>query len=271
MRHLLIVTLLLGFASMSALQESFAEVLTQLRAELETRGVPTEWFDANVRDERFQLHREIEDKFTGSAEHKVDRSEEKTLEWYFNYFGVDAKVRLGRQFMAEHRDLMDDIEARFGIHAEMVCAVLGMETNFAQERYKGNYYVFNSLVSQYLFMERRRKFALNELDALYKFSEKAQTDSYEFIGSFAGASGWGQFIPSSMLNFFVDAGGEDADIDIYSLEDNAHSIANYLHAHGLNAQTMGDEKKRYSAVYAYNHSDAYVQAVLYIYTELRNK
>lgn len=256
---------------MFALQESFAEVIDELRDEMVRRDVPVEWFDACLRDARFELHGEIDGKFTGSAEHKVDRSEEKTIEWYFNVFGVDYKVKMGRKFMRDNKELMDGIEQKYGIHAEMVAAVLGMETNFAQEQFKGNYYVFNSLVSQYLFMERRRQFAARELESFYKFCVKTETDPYLYQGSFAGASGWGQFIPSSLLSFFVDANGEDHDIDIYSLEDNAHSIANYLSAHGLNASTMNSEKKKYSAVYAYNHSDAYVQAVLYIYEKLREE
>ncbi|MCD4829262.1 MAG: lytic murein transglycosylase [Candidatus Cloacimonetes bacterium] len=269
MRCIAIFALLSVCISVNALQESFAEALNDLRGELAANNVPAEWFDMTVHDDRFLLHATIEDRFSTAAEHKVDRTEEKSLDWYFEVFGVKTKVKLGRAFMQDNMPLLDQIETDYGIHPEMVCAVLGMETNFAQERFKGNYYVFNSLVSQYLFMERRRRFALRELTAFYQFCDKTGHEPYHFVGSFAGASGWGQFIPSSLLSFFVDASGNDHDIDIYSLEDNVHSIANYLSGHGLNAQTMGSPDKRYQAVYAYNHSDAYVQAVLHIYQALR--
>ena len=270
-RSLLLVALLAGCSLMPAMQQSFAEAIGELRTELAAKDIPTDWFDNAIRDTRFNLHADIENRFTSAAEHKVDRTEEKTIEWYFNVFGVDYKVNKGRTFVQENRELLLQMEAAYGIDYELVVAVLGMETNFAQERYKGDYFVFNSLVSQYLFMERRRGFALRELTALYSFCSKTGSDTYLFIGSFAGASGWGQFIPSSLLSFFVDAAGDDHDIDIYSLEDNVHSIANYLAAHGLNAKTMGDADKRYWAVYAYNHSDAYVQAVLYIYDALKKE
>jgi len=268
MRSLLILSLLLLCIHMNALQQSFAEALETLRGELAARDVPGEWFDAAIRDSLFQLHADIGDRFTSAAEHKVDNTEEKTLEWYFEVFGVEWKVKMGREFLQQNSEVLQQMERQYGIHAEIVTAVLGMETNFAQERFKGSYYVFNSLVSQFLFTERR-SFALRELTALYGFCSRTGRDPYHFIGSFAGASGWGQFIPSSLMSFFVDSAGDNLDIDIYSLEDNVHSIANYLSSHGLNAQTMDDPEKQYWAVYAYNHSDAYVQAVLYIYRVLR--
>jgi membrane-bound lytic murein transglycosylase B len=137
------------------------------------------------------MHPEVNDKFTRSAEARVDHTQEKDLDWYFRWFGVDAKVELGREFMAQNDTLLQGVEARYGIHPELVCAVLGMETNFAQERQKGTYYVFNSLVSQYVFMERRRNFALRELKSLYEFSRKSGRETYHFIGSLRGPAAGG--------------------------------------------------------------------------------
>jgi Membrane-bound lytic murein transglycosylase B len=123
-------------------------------------------------------------------------------------------------------------------------------------------------VSQYIFANRK-KFAVREITALYKFSLMTEHPPQYFTSSYAGAIGWGQFIPSSLLAFFIDSNGLDDDIDPFDIEDTIFSVENYLYKNKLTGENIGDYDSKYKAVFAYNHSDAYVKAVLYIYDGLR--
>lgn len=144
-----------------------------------------------------------------------------------------------------------------------------METNYARRKNMGKHYTFNAFVSQYLLYPRKRKFAKRQLVGLYKLTNKTKKDTFFYIGSYAGAVGWAQFIPTSALAYFVDANGIDSDIDLYSIEDCIFSIENYLYKHKLNGKTMKNYKNRYDAVFAYNRHSAYVRAVLYMYEEFK--
>ncbi len=252
----------------SKIDQVYHAVLDSLVTSLIAENVPRTWIMQNIKDERFELYHKVKKYFDNMAEHRVQR-QEHSQDWYMQHFGVTKKARLAKDFISENIATLRAADAQFGVDYQLIVAILGMETNFAKERYKGKFYTFGSLVSQYILLPKRRNFALRQLKSLYQFSSRTSRDTYYFIGSFAGACGWGQFIPSSLEAFFIDAGGDSSQTDIYSVADNIFSIANYLHKHGLNAQTMGNQKSREKAVYAYNHSDAYVQAVLYIYNDLK--
>ncbi|MBW6516396.1 MAG: lytic murein transglycosylase [Candidatus Cloacimonetes bacterium] len=246
----------------------YAPKLTELASRLEERGIPKEWFWEQIERENFQFHANMENYFLNMAEHRFDRGE-ITVTDYKQHFGVERKIRLGRIFIEENKELLSQIKTRNGIDYEIMVAILGMETNFAEQRQRGNFYVFDALVSQYLLIPRRENYAVNQFVALYIFMDKINRDTDYFIGSFAGASGWGQFIPASLNSFFISFDGVDEHIDIFSIEDNLASIENYLHQHGLRESTMQSEQHRRNAVFAYNRNEAYVQAVLYIYEELK--
>ncbi len=247
----------------------YRSTIDSLRTVLIEKDIPPQWFDDLVAHENFKVYPSMNEYFERMAEHRVDHKQEKTFDWYLEFFGVPRKLEKARKFIEENRDVLERAEKRNGVHYELVVAILGMETNFAQNRHRGNFHTFNTLVSQYVLMPRRRNFAVREIVSLYQFSQRTERDIWEFIGSFAGAAGWGQFIPSSMQSFFIDSNGDEKDVDIFSLDDNIFSIENYLNKHGLNRKTIDKRQARYDAVYAYNHSDAYVRAVLYMYEHMK--
>ena len=260
----------------SALDESdessevlVAEKMTELKQRLAMSGVPEEWFDEQTRHESFRIHSRIARYFQKAAEKQVDYDKQRNREWYFARLGVEAKIEKGKTFIEAHRPIFDRAEAKHGIHKELIAAIVGIETNFADRHQRGNFYAFNSLVSQYIFT-KRKKFAVREIAALYKFSRKTGHPPQYFTSSYAGAIGWGQFIPSSLLAFFIDSNGIHEDTDPFSLEDTIFSVENYLYRHNLSGNNIYDRDARYKAVFAYNHSDIYVTAVLYIYEGLRD-
>lgn len=269
-----IVFLFIGCASENVRIKNLPESVIQLRIlelkhQLAANGVPGEWFDDQIDHYAFRLHPDMDHYFRKSAEKQTDRDKKRTVEWYFARLGVDAKIKKGKPFIEDHFNVLERAETKHGIHKELIAAIIGMETNFAERRYRGKFYAFNSLVSQYIFADRK-KFAVREITALYRFSRKTDQSPWYFKSSYAGAIGWGQFIPSSLLFFFVDEHGANDDIDPFSIEDTIFSIENYLHRNGLSGGNMNNRNSRYRAVYAYNHSDAYVQAVLHIYDGLRD-
>ncbi len=245
-----------------------ADPLSELKKQLMNNGVPEEWIDRQFRDETFRPEPSIGQYFQQSAEKQTDLDKKRDLAWYFARMGVDAKIEKGKIFIEQQCDLLQKAEDKNGIHKELISAIIGMETNFADRRQRGDFYAFNSLVSQYLFTNRK-KFAVRELTALYKFSQRTGRPLQYFTSSYAGAIGWGQFIPSSLLSFFIDANGRDDDIDPFSIDDTIFSVENYLFKNNLSGKTINKKDCLYKAVFAYNHSDAYVQAVLYIYEGLK--
>jgi len=243
--------------------------IQELKNQLITNGVPGEWFDEQIQNETFRLHSNIDQYFQKSAEKQTDHDKKYDAAWYFSRIGVDAKIEKGKPFIENHMDIFNRAEAKHGIHKELIAAIIGVETNFADHGQRGKFYAFNSLVSQYIFAERK-KFAVREITALYKFSLKTGHPPQYFTSSYAGAIGWGQFIPSSLLSFFIDSNGLDDDIDPFDIEDTIFSVENYLYKNRLTGENIDDYYSKYRAVFAYNHSDVYVKAVLYIYDGLRN-
>jgi membrane-bound lytic murein transglycosylase B len=242
--------------------------MKELKQHLVENGVPGEWFDDQVDSFSFRLYPNMDQYFQKSAEKQTDRDKKHDIAWYFARLGVDAKIEKGKTFIENNMDTLNRAEAKHGIHKELIAAIIGIETNYADSRYRGKFYAFNSLVSQYIFADRKN-FAVREIASLYKFSRK--TDQSPWLkGSYAGAIGWGQFIPSSLLSYYVDENGINNDIDLFSIGDTIFSIENYLHKNGLSKGNIGNHNSRYRAVHAYNQSDAYVKAVLYIHDGLRN-
>lgn len=258
-----------GSATVEDFTLLYAPKLAELAGRLEERGVPSYWFWNQIARETFRFHENIESSFHDMIEHRYSRGEIE-LSDYKQHFNVVRRAELGKTFVNEHRELLLRVEDRNGIDFELIVAILGIETNYARMRNRGNYYVFDALVSQYLLIPRRENFALNQLSALYIFIQRTGRDTDYFVGSYAGASGWGQFIPTSLNSFFISADGIDENIDIFSIEDTVFSIENYLNNHGLRRETMNSERHIRNAVFAYNRSNAYVEAVLFIYESLRS-
>ncbi len=265
-------TLIFGDDRFNNIPKQYLKLTKELNKKLIEKGVNTNWLSEQIRNKHFKIHSKIKRYFTRMPEHQVIKTskKKKNFDWYKRYFAVNSKIVRGKKFIEKHKKILESIQKKHGIPYQLVVAILGIETNYAEKKQKGNFYVFNSLYSQYLLLPNRRRFALNELVYLYKFSQKTQTDVFYYIGSFAGACGWGQFIPSSLNGYFVDSNNIESEVDIYSLEDNLASIENYLYKNGLSGKNLSS-KNIYNAVYAYNHSDFYVKSVMEIYAGLLMK
>ncbi|MBZ0265239.1 lytic murein transglycosylase [bacterium] len=106
--------------------------------------------------------------------------------------------------------------------------------------------------------KRKARWAYRELLTLLTMAEKGIMDPLDTRGSWAGAFGMSQFLPTSFEAYARD-GDSDGVIDLYHLEDAVASVANYLSRHGYRTDNL---KKRKKAIYSYNHSDDYVDCVI---------
>ena len=138
------------------------------------------------------------------------------------------KVLKGIDFYKKNRNLINTVENIYNIEKELLLALMGIETNFGT--YVGKMDILSSLATL-SFDERRSEFFSNELIILLKLIENNQIDYKTLYGSWAGAFGYFQFMPSTMKNYAVDY-DQNNYIDLKNNEDAYASAANYLNEIG---------------------------------------
>jgi membrane-bound lytic murein transglycosylase B len=157
-------------------------------------------------------------------------AEAKPYAEYRNLF-ISPKVRkLGARYLKEHRALLEQVEARTGVAATTVAAIMGIETKFGSV--KPGYKAFDALNSAFALYPRRRPFFRKELIEYLLLCREERADPFSLHSSYAGALGMPQFMPSSFRAYAVDFDG-DGRRDIWASQaDVAGSIGNYLKVHG---------------------------------------
>ena len=140
------------------------------------------------------------------------------------------KVSKGLNFYKENSNLINIIENEYNINKELLLALMGIETNFGT--YVGKMDILSSL-STLSFDKRRSEFFSNELIILLRLIENNQIDYKTLYGSWAGAFGYFQFMPSTMKNYAIDYDKNNY-IDLKNNNDAYASAANYLKKIGWN-------------------------------------
>ena len=180
---------------------------------------------------------ELVDLFAGveKQEHlfaKLDRPAEKELQWY-QYKGIflkDKRIELGVKFWREHQELLAEVSEKTGVPAEIIVAIIGVETFYGI--YRGKDPVFDSLVTLAFDYPRRAKFFTVELEQFLLLAKEQGFDARALRGSYAGAMGMPQFISSSYRNYAIDF-DQDGKTNLFdSIPDIAGSVANYFVKHG---------------------------------------
>jgi membrane-bound lytic murein transglycosylase B len=140
------------------------------------------------------------------------------------------KVSKGINFYKKNKNLINIVENLYDIEKELLLALMGIETNFGT--YVGKMDILSSLATL-SFDKRRSEFFSNELIILLKLIENNQIDYKTLYGSWAGAFGFFQFMPSTMKNYAIDF-DKNSYIDLKSNDDAYASAANYLNKIGWN-------------------------------------
>jgi membrane-bound lytic murein transglycosylase B len=160
-------------------------------------------------------------------------AEAKPWKDYRPIFLTSERIRDGRRFKADHVEALAEVEADTGVPPEMVVSILGVETFYG--RITGSFRVLDALYTLGFHYPPRQDFFRSELGHLFALVEEQGLDINEIRGSYAGAMGWGQFIPSSYRAYARDGDG-DGRIDLFnSLPDVFASVANYFAEHGWKA------------------------------------
>lgn len=214
----------------------------------------------------------------------------------YDQFSTPGQIRMARRYLEQHRETLAEAEKAYRVPPAVITAILLVETQLGTRL--GDRRVFNTLSTlaalqdsevRQAFWEKitaggrgypeltRRKYEARarakarwgyaELTALLHYALREGIDPSAVKGSYAGASGIAQFMPSSILHYAAD-GDKDGRIDLFAHADAIASVANYLAEHGWQGDISG--KKAYQAVHRYNPSTYYVETILKIAGLLQN-
>jgi membrane-bound lytic murein transglycosylase B len=177
-------------------------------------------------------------KLFKDAEHKqsivdaISRPAEKVKPWseYRDVFVTDTRIAEGVQFWRANAAALARAQQEYSVPPEVVVAIIGVETRYG--RNAGVYRVIDALSTLAFDYPPRSDFFRNELTQFLLMTREEGLDPRSLTGSYAGAMGYGQFMPSSFRNWAVDFDG-DGKRNIWSdPEDAIGSVANYFRQHG---------------------------------------
>ena len=161
----------------------------------------------------------------------ISRPAEKTLTWaeYRKIFVTPTRIRQGVKFWNNNQQILEQAEREFGVPAEIMVAILGVETFYGTR--KGSFRVIDALSTLAFDYPPRSRFFRKELTEFLLLSREQKQDPLSLTGSYAGAMGYGQFIPSSYRAYAIDY-DKDGFADIWNnTRDAIGSVANYFKQH----------------------------------------
>ncbi len=222
---------LAGLVGTEAHAEDFSAFLAGLWPEAHAQGVSRRTFDAAFAG--VAPDPEVIAKTRTQAEFH------KTLAEYLSTAVSDKRIALGRDKYKDFAPWLAKAEARYGVDRYVILGVWGLETKFGT--YMGDNYVIRALATLAAARYRGRYFRMELIRALV-ILEEGHVDPAHMIGSWAGAMGQTQFMPSNFKAYAVDFDG-DGHRDIWtSVPDAIGSTANFLKKHGwIAGQTWGYE------------------------------
>lgn len=162
----------------------------------------------------------------------ISRPAEKRLTWaeYQDIFLTDRRTNSGIEFMSEHSEALAEAYRVYGVPPVIITAIIGVETMYG--RISGSYRVLDALATLSFDYPPRSKFFRGELKQFILLAREEKQMITDLKGSYAGAMGLGQFIPSSYRHYAIDFDG-DGFRDIWNNPTDAiGSVANYLSEHG---------------------------------------
>lgn len=167
---------------------------------------------------------------TGILETIAKPAESKPWKDYRPIFMTDERVQKGVAFWKQHAELLQRAESQYGVPAEIIVAIVGVETFYGKR--SGSFLVLEALTTLGFDYPPRAEFFRKELEQYLLMVREEKIDPRELRGSYAGAMGMPQFIPTSFRNYAVDFDG-DGKRDLWnSTADVIGSVANYFKVNG---------------------------------------
>lgn len=161
----------------------------------------------------------------------IARPAEKTMPWhkYRSIFLTEKRINKGKAFLIEHKATFDVVEKKYNVPRELIAAIIGVETFYGGNM--GSYRVIDAL-STLGFDYPKRSLFYRELKNYFLMVRDNDLDPFAQKGSYAGAMGFGQFIPSSYISYAVDYDG-DGKKELWSnIDDAIASVAYYFKRYG---------------------------------------
>ena len=165
----------------------------------------------------------------------ISRPAERSKAWfeYRKIFLTDKRIKGGVKFWQENTDIINYAEQVYGVSPEIMVAIIGVETYYG--RRQGTYRVMDALSTLAFRYPKRSKFFRGELKSFLVMSQEQAFDPLSKTGSYAGAMGMGQFIPSSFQSYAIDFDGDGKKNIWTNNADAIGSVANYFKRHGWKA------------------------------------
>ncbi|CAA0108712.1 Membrane-bound lytic murein transglycosylase B [BD1-7 clade bacterium] len=161
----------------------------------------------------------------------ISRPAERVLNWggYRNIFLEPNRIKQGVAFWKEHETLINEVSKKYEVSPEIIVAILGVETRYG--RLTGGYRVLDALMTLGFDYPPRAKFFRGQLEQFILLADEQNLKATDLKGSYAGAMGYGQFIPGSYRAYAVDHDGDNV-ADIWgNPADAIASVANYFKRH----------------------------------------
>lgn len=224
MKHVLIgIVLLTGAAPAAMALEpgSHPELVRLIDEMVEQHGFS--------REQLFELFRNVE--IRDDILEIMDRpGEAKPWHLYKNNFINPERISGGKRFLKQHRQALRRAQQKYGVPIEIITAIIGVETNYG--RLRGRHRVIDALTTLTLKYPRRKRFFRKELKNYLLLTREQGIDPQSLKGSYTGAIGMPQFMPSSYRAYAVDMDGDGSANLANSPNDAIGSVANYFHIHG---------------------------------------
>lgn len=162
---------------------------------------------------------------------KMTRPAEKTMTWerYRNIFMKQERIDAGVEFWKANEKVLNEISTKTGVSVEAITGVIGVETYFGDRM--GSYLVLDALYTLAFGYPRRSSFFKAELSKFLELCNNEGLDPLAIKGSYAGAMGYGQFMPSSYLAYAKSYDSETGADLMNEVNDGIASVANYLKVH----------------------------------------
>ena len=198
-------------------------ILSDVRTRAANENISQETIDATLKNPLFVPSVVKSDK--NQSEFKL------TLEQYLNRTVNQKRVQNGKKMRATYPTMLGRVEHKYGVPPHIMLAFWGMESNFGE--IKSRHKLTNAFLSL-MYDGRRETFFTNQLIALMKIADKNKLDINNIRGSWAGAMGHFQFIPTTLAQYGVDGNGDNKIDIIGSVGDAMFSAGNYLNKLGWN-------------------------------------
>ncbi|MGN0915656.1 MAG: lytic murein transglycosylase B [Succinivibrio sp.] len=151
--------------------------------------------------------------------------------WQYRKIFITVKrIKAGLKFYFENENALKRAEKEYGVPAEIICAIIGVETFYGKN--KGSFRVLDALYTLGFNYPKREAYFSKEFARFVNLAQREQWNYDDIKGSYAGAMGYGQFMPSAYLDYAVDYDG-DGRVDLFNnTTDAIGSVANYFKGHG---------------------------------------